>query len=78
MWAMGYKSRPLLVAINPKAHKNQLISKFKTFYSIELHKSQFELWSQTCPRSPNIALMRFVVLVGIMLDKKFLCLWEYI
>ena len=78
MWAMGYKPRPLLVAINPKAHKKKLICKCKTFCSIELHKSQFGLQSQTRPRSPNIALVRFVILAGITLDKKFQCLCEYI
>ena len=31
------------VVINPKAHKNQLVSKCKTFCSTELRKSQFEL-----------------------------------
>ena len=73
---MGYKPRPLLFVINPKADKNQLVFQVQKFCFTELHKSQFE--SQTLPRSPNITLTRFVVLAGIRLDKKFLCSCEYI
>ena len=69
---MGYKPRPLLFVINPKADKNQLVFQVQKFCFTELRKSQ------TLPRSPNIALTRFVVLEGIRLDKKFLCSCEYI
>ena len=47
-------------------------------YSCYFTRSQFELQSQTCPRSLNITLVRFVVLAGIRLDKKFLWSCEYI
>ena len=38
---MGCKLRPLLIASNPKAHKNQLASKCKTFCSSELRTRLF-------------------------------------
>ena len=76
MWAMGYKPRPLLFVINPKAHKNQLVFQVQNFLFHWV--TQVMIWVTNSSQVQNITLARFGVSMGIRLDKKFLGLCEYI